>query len=154
MVLRIRLARFGTKRKPIYNIVLTQAKTARNSKPMEVLGVYNPIAQVPLADPDTPEFNPDGSKYAPKKFKDIKLDSVRTKYWLGVGAQPTEPVEKLLCLVSAFPDAARQNKGPLNDYDCEYCADLWGLQIGLLEKKPSRFPNASTAQPSTSSSTS
>src|ERR1700761_7997484 len=96
MVLRIRLARFGTKRKPIYNIVLAQAKSARDSKPMEVLGTFDPVAKVPLAQPDTPEFNADGTKFEPKKFKDVKLDSARTKYWLGVGAQPSEPVGKLL----------------------------------------------------------
>ncbi|KEF60449.1 30S ribosomal protein S16 [Exophiala aquamarina CBS 119918] len=107
MVLRIRLARFGTKRKPIYNIVLSQAKTARNSKPMEVLGTYNPIPQTPLASHDTPEFTPGGEKFKPKKYKDIKLDTVRTKYWLGVGAQPTEPVEKLLCMVSAWSPLVR-----------------------------------------------
>jgi len=102
MVLRIRLARFGSKRKPVYNIVLSQAKTARNSKPMEVLGTYNPIPQEPPASRDTPEFTPEGEKFKPKKYKDIKLDTARTKYWLGVGAQPSEPVEKLLFMVSFF----------------------------------------------------
>ena len=100
MVLRIRLARFGTKRRPVYNIVVAQAKSARDSKPLEVLGTYNPIPQIPLASPDTPEFLPDGTKFQPKKFKDVRLDSLRTKYWLGVGAQPSEPVAKLFCLVS------------------------------------------------------
>lgn len=100
MVLRIRLARFGTKRKPVFNIVLAQGKSGRDKKPMEVLGTYNPIPQAPLAERDTPEFLPDGTKYVPKKFKDIKLDMTRTAYWLGVGAQPTEPVEKLLTRVS------------------------------------------------------
>lgn len=102
MVLRIRLARFGTKHKPVYNIVLAQAKTARNSKPMEVLGTYNPIPQTPLATPDTPEFLPSGEKFQARKYKDIKLDITRTKYWLGVGAQPSEPVERLLCMVSCY----------------------------------------------------
>ncbi|ETI23799.1 ribosomal protein S16 [Cladophialophora carrionii CBS 160.54] len=100
MVLRIRLARFGTKRKPIYNIILAQAKSGRDKKPMEVLGTYNPIPQTPLATPDTPELLEDGTKFVPKKQKDVQLDLMRTRYWLGVGAQPTEPVEKLLRLVS------------------------------------------------------
>ncbi|RVX71450.1 hypothetical protein B0A52_05022 [Exophiala mesophila] len=99
MVLRIRLARFGNVRQPVYNIVLSQAKTARGSKPMEVLGTYNPIPQTPLATPNTPEYLPNGEKFQARKFKDIQLDMTRTKYWLGVGAQPTEPVEKLLCLI-------------------------------------------------------
>lgn len=101
MVLRIRLARFGTTRTPVYNIILAQAKSARGKKPIEVLGTYNPIPQTPLATPDAPEFLPTGERFAPKKYKDIKLDTARTKYWLGVGAQPTEPVEKLFTLVSS-----------------------------------------------------
>jgi len=104
MVLRLRLARFGTKRKPIYNIVLAQAKSGRDNKPMEVLGTYNPIPQTPLAIPETPEFLEDGSKFAPKKIKDIQLDMARTRYWLGVGAQPTEPVEKLLRLIGMLEE--------------------------------------------------
>ncbi|EXJ78728.1 30S ribosomal protein S16 [Capronia coronata CBS 617.96] len=99
MVLRIRLARFGTARKPVYNIILAQAKSARGKKPIEVLGTYNPIPQEPLATPDTPEFLPTGERFTSKKIKDVQLDMVRTKYWLGVGAQPTEPVEKLFSLI-------------------------------------------------------
>ena len=114
MVLRIRLSRFGTRHNPLYNIVLTQARTARDSKPMEVLGTYNPQPQTPLASASTPEFATDPSTgatlidkktgeavlYKEKKFKDIKLDVVRTKYWLGVGAQPSETVERILSMVS------------------------------------------------------
>ena len=104
MVLRIRLARFGTKRNPVYNIVLAQARSGRDKKPMEVLGTYNPIPQIPRATPDTPEFLENGEKFVPKSIKDVQLDSVRTRYWLGVGAQPSEPVEKLLIMVSvSFP---------------------------------------------------
>lgn len=42
MVLKIRLARFGKRNAPFYNIVVTQARTARNSKPLEVLGTSPP----------------------------------------------------------------------------------------------------------------
>jgi len=105
MVIRIRLSRFGKRRQPLYNIVVSQARTARDSKPMEVLGTYDPIPRTPLASNDVPDTVTDphtGQQvpYQPKKYKDIKLDTSRTKYWLGVGAQPSEPVERLLCLVS------------------------------------------------------
>ena len=105
MVLRIRLARFGRTRSPTYNIVLTQARSARGSKPIEVLGTFNPIPQVPLATNSTPATTLDpvtGTEvpFVPKRFKDVKLDLSRTKYWLGVGAQPSEPVERILCMVS------------------------------------------------------
>lgn len=76
MVLKIRLQRFGQKKLPFYHIVCINARTARNSKPLEKLGTYDPI---------------------PKNgTKDITLNFERTKYWLGVGAQPTETAAKLL----------------------------------------------------------
>lgn len=76
MVLKIRLQRFGQKKLPFYHIVCIQARTARNSKPLEKLGTYDPIPK-------------NGNK-------DMTLDFDRTKYWLGVGAQPTETAAKLL----------------------------------------------------------
>jgi len=87
MVVKIRLARFGRRKAPFYNIVVAQARTARNSKPIEVLGTYDPIPKAPV----------DGEG---KPFKDIKLDSTRAKYWLGVGAQPSDPAWRLLSMVS------------------------------------------------------
>lgn len=52
MVLKIRLARFGKRNAPFYNIVVAQARTARNSKPLEVLGTsflpspYPPLTRI------------------------------------------------------------------------------------------------------------
>lgn len=50
-------------------------------------GTYDPIPKAPV----------DGEG---KPFKDIKLDSARAKYWLGVGAQPSDPAWRLLSMVS------------------------------------------------------
>ncbi|KAL6718705.1 37S ribosomal protein S16, mitochondrial [Lecanora helva] len=86
MVLKIRLARFGKRNAPFYNIVVAQARSARNSKPLEVLGTYDPI-------PKPPAFG-EG-----KPIKDIKLDTARAKYWLGVGAQPSDPAWRLLSMI-------------------------------------------------------
>ncbi|EZF99612.1 ribosomal protein S16 [Trichophyton rubrum MR1459] len=85
MVLRIRLSRFGRKHDPFYNIVVSQARIARDSKPIEVLGTYNPVPQKPvgLSDSEAKTARP---------YKDIALDQIRTKYWLGVGAQPTDGI--------------------------------------------------------------
>ncbi|KAK8231151.1 ribosomal protein S16 domain-containing protein, partial [Phyllosticta paracitricarpa] len=88
MVLKIRLARFGKRHQPIYNIVVAHARTARNSKPLEVLGTYDPIPKKPK--PGDVETRP---------FKDIKLDRPRAQYWLGVGAQPTDTMWRLLSMV-------------------------------------------------------
>lgn len=93
MVLRLRLARVSTptgakRHKPFYNIVLAQARTARDGKPMEVLGTYDPIPKLPV-----------GAEPGDRKQKDIKIDVSRAKYWLGVGAQPSDTVWRLLAMV-------------------------------------------------------
>ncbi|KAM3416674.1 Ribosomal protein S16 [Cercospora zeina] len=93
MVLRLRLARVSTptgakRHSPFYNIVLAQDRTARDSKPMEVLGTYDPIPKLPV-----------GAEPGQKKQKDIKIDVSRAKYWLGVGAQPSDTVWRLLSMI-------------------------------------------------------
>ncbi|GAB7336481.1 hypothetical protein MBLNU13_g09767t1 [Cladosporium sp. NU13] len=93
MVLKLRLARPATpggsrKHHPRYNIVLAHARTARDSKPLEVLGTYNPIPQTPV-----------GAEPGQRQQKDIKLDVSRAKYWLGVGAQPSDTVWRLLSMI-------------------------------------------------------
>jgi small subunit ribosomal protein S16 len=71
---------------------------------MEVLGTYDPTPRVPLAT-DAPSVIDalTGLPRKPKRYKDIQLDQSRVKYWLGVGAQPSEPVERMLCLVRLNP---------------------------------------------------
>lgn len=102
MVLKIRLARFGKRHAPFYNIVVAHARTARNSKPLEVLGTYDPI-------PNTPSDVAHGEKG--RKFKDIKLDVDRAKYWLGVGAQPSDTAWRLMSMVCGF--SFRDGQGSL-----------------------------------------
>jgi small subunit ribosomal protein S16 len=55
---------------------------------MEVIGTYDPIPKPP-------------KEGEGKAWKDIKLDTARAKYWLGVGAQPSEPAWRLLSLVGS-----------------------------------------------------
>ncbi|KAK7190617.1 Ribosomal protein S16, mitochondrial [Paraphaeosphaeria sporulosa] len=88
MVLRIRLARFGKKHSPFYNIVVAHARTARNSRPLEVLGTYDPTPKPP---------RPGDTNGRP--WKDIKLDVSRARYWVGVGAQPSDTAWRLLSMV-------------------------------------------------------
>lgn len=107
MVVKIRLARLSKRHSPFYNIVVAQARSARDSKPMEVLGTFNPVPQTPLTSAHTPEKvqNPSTGEmedYKPRKYKDIKLDITRTKYWLGVGAQPSEGVQGILGLLGLW----------------------------------------------------
>lgn len=101
---------------------------------MEVLGTYDPTPRVPLAS-DAPEVIDEvtGLPRKPKKYKDIQLDQSRTKYWLGVGAQPTEPVERLLCLVGCSYALEPEQK-----YDVRHVLTETGSQIGLMEPRPGK----------------
>lgn len=74
MAVKIKLARIGKIREPHYRIVIADARTRRNGRVIETIGQYHP------------KENPSG----------ISVDSERAQYWLGVGAQPTEPVRSIL----------------------------------------------------------
>ena len=74
MAVKIRLMRIGKTKQPSYRVVVKEARTPRSGKYIEQLGFYNPLAE-PM---------------------DVRLDEERIKYWLGVGAQPTERVRTLI----------------------------------------------------------
>lgn len=74
MAVRIKLTRMGKIRNPQYRIVVADARTRRDGRAIESIGVYQPKQEPSL----------------------IEIDSERAQYWLGVGAQPTEPVQRLL----------------------------------------------------------
>ena len=99
MVLKLRLARISTpggakRHHPRYNIVLAHARTARDSRPLEVLGTYNPIPSTPAGVTEE-----DVRAGRARKVKEIKVDVSRAKYWLGVGAQPSDTVWRVLSMV-------------------------------------------------------
>ncbi|CUM64184.1 uncharacterized protein PRCAT00001778001 [Priceomyces carsonii] len=93
--IKIRLARFGRKHQPLYNIVVANRRSARNKLPIEVLGTYNPVP-VPL----TPVEKAEGIK----PYKDIELDFERSKYWLGVGAEVSDRVNFLFKRAGLLPE--------------------------------------------------
>ena len=72
-MLAIRLARTGKKKKPTYRVVVIEKRRPRNGRFVEVVGTYDPL----------------------KKPAEVKLNADRIKYWLGVGAKPSEKVEIL-----------------------------------------------------------
>ena len=74
-MVKIRLKRFGTKERPTYRIVVQDARKPRDGTTIEELGIYQPIA---AAD------------------SQIAFNEERAKYWIGVGAQPTDTVRALL----------------------------------------------------------
>jgi small subunit ribosomal protein S16 len=74
VAVKIKLMRLGKIRTPHYRIVVADARTRRDGRAIETIGKYHPKEEPSL----------------------IEVDSERAQYWLGVGAQPTEPVEALL----------------------------------------------------------
>lgn len=84
--------------------MLTFNRTQRDSLPIEVIGTYDPIPA-----PRTKEQIDRGEK----PVKDIRLDFHRSKYWIGVGAQPSETVARLFKKAGILPPQwPGPNKGP------------------------------------------
>jgi len=73
-MLMIRMARFGAKKKPTYRVVVIDKERARDSRSVEVVGTYNPVAK--------------------PKVIDLKHD--RIAHWMKNGAQPSDTVARLL----------------------------------------------------------
>lgn len=73
-VVKIRLKRFGAKKKPCYRIVVMDSRKPRDGECIEEIGIYQPIEV---------------------EGKQIAFKEDRAKYWLGVGAQPTETVVRI-----------------------------------------------------------
>jgi small subunit ribosomal protein S16 len=73
-MLMIRLARFGAKKKPTYRVVVIEKERARDSRSVEVVGIYNPVAQPHV----------------------VNLKHERIAHWLKNGAQPSDTVARLL----------------------------------------------------------
>jgi len=74
MSVKIRLARYGAKKQPTYRVVIAEERGKRDGRIVENVGQYDPRTQPPT----------------------IKLNEERTRYWLGVGARPTDAVGVLL----------------------------------------------------------
>ena len=73
-MLTIRLSRIGKKKKPFYRVVIIERTRSRDGRIKEAVGTYDPL----------------------KKPAEIKLDAERIKYWIGLGAQPSDTVRSFL----------------------------------------------------------
>lgn len=74
MAVKIRLARYGAKKRPFYRIVVADGRYPRDGRFLENVGTYNPMAE-PM---------------------EVVLKKERIEYWLGQGATPTDTVSSLL----------------------------------------------------------
>lgn len=101
---RLRLARHGTRNNPFFHIVAIRSAKPRDARPIEKLGEYDPIPKIPSSSalPSSSKvFGGNEAGVEVRKEKRIEWDVERIKYWLGVGAQPTRSMVKLLERVSA-----------------------------------------------------
>ncbi len=76
-MVKIRLARVGSKKNPIYRVVVSDSRSPRDGRNIETIGRYNP-----QTDPSI-----------------VEVDLARVDHWMGNGAQPTPAVKKLISIV-------------------------------------------------------
>ena len=89
-MLKLRLSRGGTKKRPVYKVVVADSRFARDGRFIEKVGFFNPLL--------------------PKEKKErIGLEAERIKYWLGQGAQPTTRVARILGENELMPMPANGN---------------------------------------------
>ena len=89
-MLKLRLSRGGTKKRPVYKVVVADSRFARDGRFIEKVGYFNPLL--------------------PKEKKErIGLEAERIKYWLGQGAQPTTRVARILGENELMPMPANSN---------------------------------------------
>ena len=76
MAVKIRLTRVGKTKQPTYRLVVTDSRSPRDGRFIEVIGHYNPVTQPPT----------------------VKIDRVKAAEWISKGAQPSNTVKKLIAL--------------------------------------------------------
>jgi len=103
-MLRIRLSRTGAKKQPSYRIVVTDVEAKRDGRIVERIGHYDPRTE-PL---------------------EYRLDEDRALYWLSVGAQPSDPVQRLLAKQGTLERLTRLRKGESRD---ALVAEYIGVEI-------------------------
>ena len=74
MAVKLRLTRVGSKKNPIYRVVVADSRSPRDGRFIDIVGRYNPQSEPSL----------------------IELDETKVKDWLGKGVQPTDSVRRLL----------------------------------------------------------
>lgn len=90
-MVKIRLRRVGAKKQPHYRVVVADSRSPRDGKFIETIGHYNPRTEPPT----------------------VEVDADRALYWLGVGAQPTEAVQRMLDKLGIISRAAAIQRGEL-----------------------------------------
>ena len=88
-MVKIRLRRTGAKKQPSYRVVVTDSRSPRDGKFIEIIGHYNPRTEPPT----------------------MEVDAERALYWLSVGAQPSEAVKRMLDKMGILAQVPAVRKG-------------------------------------------
>lgn len=91
-MVKIRLRRVGSKKKPSYRVVIADARSPRDGRFISIIGHYNPMTE-----PET-----------------IVIDEEKALYWLSQGAQPTDTANRLLTkmgVMEKFKETRRKHEG-------------------------------------------
>ena len=88
-MVKIRLRRTGAKKQPSYRVVVTDSRSPRDGKFIEIIGHYNPRTEPPT----------------------MEIDAERALYWLSVGAQPSEAVKRMLDKMGILAQVPAVRKG-------------------------------------------
>lgn len=106
-LVRIRLVRKGRVRQPVYNIVIGKKRGKLTGLPIEVIGTYNPVPT---------SLSPVMKAQGIIPVKEVQLDFDRAKYWISVGAQPSDTIARLFkkagILHEQWPSPSKAAKVP------------------------------------------
>jgi small subunit ribosomal protein S16 len=124
VAVKIKLKRLGKIREPYYRIVVADSRTKRDGRAIEEIGKYHPKAE--------PSF--------------IEVDSERAQHWLSVGAQPTDPVRKLLEITGDWQkfkglpgtEGTLRTAGPRTDRKAVFAAAVAETLAGTEAKPKTR----------------
>ena len=90
MAMKIRLSRGGSKKRPFYRIVAADSRMPRDGRYVERLGTYNPLLQK-------------------SDEKRVVMNMERIKFWLDLGAKPTDRIQRMLEADGTLPKTIRNN---------------------------------------------
>jgi small subunit ribosomal protein S16 len=101
LAVRIRLQRFGRKRRPFYRVVVANSTSARDGRFIEKLGHYNPITEP----------------------AEVAINEDRALYWLQVGAQPSDTVKSIFSQIGIWAKFMNQKQTRKTELEEEMVSD-------------------------------
>jgi small subunit ribosomal protein S16 len=122
-MVKIRLRRTGAKKQPYYRVVVTDSRSPRDGKFLEIIGNYNPRTEPPT----------------------MEIDAERALYWLSVGAQPSEAVKRMLDKMGIMAQVPAARKGTKSLDEILADLELTKAAKATLKEEPAKKAPAAKA---------